>query len=172
MRLRPGASGGFRYLFNAEGGRIVGAVLGGTAGLIAGLETGPGAVVSAAAGAIEGAELGSALEDAFTAITTFAYHHTFGDYLSSITSEGLRPGSYATPNGDLTPLQAQIDLALSPNQGLRDAVVTVDLDGLRAAGYEIPQITQVGRDFNMPGGGYEMHFPYQIPPQFLSIPSK
>jgi hypothetical protein len=69
----------------------------------------------------------------------------------------------------LTPLQAQIDLALPPNYGLRDALIRIDLEGLRSAGYEIPEVTQVGRSFNMPGGGYEMKFSYAIPPEFLKV---
>jgi hypothetical protein len=32
-------------------------------------------------------------------------------------SQGLRPGSFATPNL-LTPVQAQIELALPPNRGI------------------------------------------------------
>ena len=87
-----------------------------------------------------------------------AFHYTFGRAAASIEKNGLRAGSYATPNGTLSPLQAQIDLALSPNQGLRDALLSVDLAGLRQAGYQIPGITQVGRSFGMPGGGYEMLF--------------
>jgi hypothetical protein len=69
----------------------------------------------------------------------------------------------------LSPLQAQIDLALPPNRGLPGAVIRVDLEGLRSAGYEIPEITQVGRSFNMPGGGYEMQFPYPVPSEFLKV---
>jgi len=46
------------------------------------------------------------------------------------------------------------------------------LDGLRSAGYQIPPVGQVDRMYNMPGGGYEIQFPYQIPPQFLGVPSK
>jgi hypothetical protein len=97
-----------------------------------------------------------------------AYHYTFSQTVESIRREGLRPGSFATPNGGLSPLQAQIDLALSPN-GLRNAVLRIDLDGLRRAGYKIPEVTPVARSQNMPGGGYEMKFPYAIPPQFIQI---
>jgi RHS repeat-associated protein len=97
-----------------------------------------------------------------------AFHYTFSRYTSSIEQKGLREGSYATPIGTLSPLQAHIDLALPPNRGLPNSMLRVDLRGLRAAGYEIPPVTQVGRDFNMPGGGYQMHFPYSIPPDFLS----
>jgi hypothetical protein len=27
----------------------------------------------------------------------------------------------------------------------------------------------VGRSYNMPGGGYEMQFPYPIPPEFIKV---
>jgi hypothetical protein len=74
-----------------------------------------------------------------------------------------------TPTGDLSPLQAQIDLALPPNRGLPDALLRIDLAGLRQAGYEIPNVTQVGRGFGMPGGGFEMQFPYRIPPEFITV---
>ncbi len=61
------------------------------------------------------------------------------------------------------------DLALPPNRGLRDAVVRVDLAGLRGAGYEVPMFSQVGRRFNMPRGGYEAQFDYAIPRRFLNV---
>jgi hypothetical protein len=47
-----------------------------------------------------------------------AYHYTGAQNVASIESNGLRAGAYATPNGELSPLQAQIDLALPPNRGL------------------------------------------------------
>jgi hypothetical protein len=101
-----------------------------------------------------------------------AYHCTFREAAASIERHGLRPGSYATPNGTLSPLQAQIDLALPPNRGLTSAVLRVDLAGLRKAGYEIPTVTRVGRSFNMPGGGYELKFPYEVPPECISVVSR
>lgn len=59
-----------------------------------------------------------------------------------------------------------------------DLILEYDLPGPdgaavweRQAGYEIPQITQVGRKFGMPGGGSEMYFPYSIPPEFLKVVS-
>jgi hypothetical protein len=74
-----------------------------------------------------------------------------------------------TASGDLSPLQAQIDLALAPNRGLPDGLIRVDLAGLRAAGYDLPEFTQVGRSFNMPCGGTELQFPYAVPSQFLQV---
>jgi hypothetical protein len=82
-------------------------------------------------------------------------------------TEGLRSGSYATPRV-LSPLQAKIELAL-PGNLPRNAVLEVDLAGLRGAGYEIPNVTRVTSKAGLPGGGYEMQFPYAIPPEFLKV---
>lgn len=106
-----------------------------------------------------------------------AFHYTSTRWLEGIMSEGLRRGTYATPNGRLSPLQATLDLALPPNRALPDATVRIDLAGLRKAGYEIPAPSRVsgtvtgrgGRVYNMPGGGFEVQFPYEIPPQFLTV---
>jgi RHS repeat-associated protein len=98
-----------------------------------------------------------------------AFHYTRPGNAAAIAEDGLRTGSYATPNGGLSGVQAQIDLALPPNRGLSSSVIRVDLDGLRAAGYEVPEPTLVGRSYGSPGGGYEMQFPYVIPPEFLKV---
>lgn len=98
-----------------------------------------------------------------------AFHYTFSKFAGSIERTGLRPGSYATPDGTLSPLQAHIDLALPPNRAVPDALIRVDLAGLRSAGYQIPNPSQVGRSFGMPGGGTELQFPYAIPPEFLKV---
>lgn len=88
---------------------------------------------------------------------------------SSIETSGLRPGSFATSTGEFSPLQAQLNLALPANRGLTDSILRIDLNGLRAAGYEVPQFTRAGRMFNMPGGGMEMQFPFAVPPEFISV---
>lgn len=98
-----------------------------------------------------------------------AFHYTFRRFLSSIRSHGLRPGSYATTNGRLSPLQAQIDLALPPTRGLTETMIRIDVAGLRRAGYEIPELSQIPRSAAMPGGGFEMQFPYAIPPEFITV---
>lgn len=82
---------------------------------------------------------------------------------------GLRAGTYATPSPGLNPLQAQIRLALDPAGGIRNAVIRIDLSALRAAGYEIPTVTRVMGANGMPGGGWEMRFPYEVPPEFLKV---
>lgn len=105
------------------------------------------------------------------------FHYTQRQFVESIQQNGLRSGSYATPSGNLSPLQAHIELSLPPNTPLRDAVLRVDVAGLRQAGYEIPGVTRVsnvvrgpgGRVYTMPGGGYELNFPYAIPPEFIKV---
>lgn len=105
-----------------------------------------------------------------------AFHYTSSKWIESITTNGLNKGAYATPNGSLSPLQASLELALPPNRALPDAVLRIDLAGLRKAGYDIPTPTRVsstvssgGRTYSMPGGGYEMQFPYAIPPEFIKV---
>jgi RHS repeat-associated protein len=97
-----------------------------------------------------------------------AYHYTFSGAVASISREGLRPNSFLTLNGRLSPLQAQLDLALSPS-GTRNALLRIDLDGMRRAGYQIPDVTRVGRSSAMPGGDYQLQFPYSIPPEFITV---
>lgn len=97
------------------------------------------------------------------------FHHTTTEAAESIMRHGLRPGSYATPTRGLSPIQAHIELALNPAGGARNAVIEVDLAGLRNAGYEIPQVTRVSGAYKMAGGGYEMQFPYEIPPEYLRV---
>ena len=97
------------------------------------------------------------------------FHYTETQNAASIEANGLRPGSYATPNGGLSPLQAQIDLALQPNRGLPGSLIRIDLDGLKSAGYDSPGVGHVGRSFNMPCGGFEMQFPFSIPSEFLKV---
>lgn len=82
---------------------------------------------------------------------------------------GLRRGSYATPTPGLSPLQAHIELALNPASGARNALLQIDVAGLRSAGYTIPRVTRVTGAFGMAGGGWEMKFPYEIPSEFLKV---
>lgn len=106
-----------------------------------------------------------------------AFHYTARHWGDGITREGLRPGSYAAPNGTLSGLGAKIELALLPTRSASDIRIRIDLEGLRKAGYEIPTPKRVsnvvkgpdGRVYTMPGGGYEMQFPYEIPGEFLEV---
>jgi hypothetical protein len=106
-----------------------------------------------------------------------AFHYTSSQWGDVIKRQGLRPGSYATPAGELRSLQAKLELALPPTRSAPDIRIRIDLDGLRKAGYEIPTPSRIsstvvgpdGRVYQMPGGGWEMQFPYEIPGEFLEI---
>ena len=59
--------------------------------------------------------------------------------------------------------------------------IRIDLNAMRKAGYEIPipkRVSNVvtdpvtGRVYTMPGGGYEMQFPYDIPSQYVEVPGR
>lgn len=98
------------------------------------------------------------------------YHYTAADP-EQILARGLRPGSsgkvFVTTNGTLSPLQAQLDLALPPNRGLPQHLVEIDVGTLRDLGIELPELQKAGRRFNMPGGGPEMGIPERIPPNAI-----
>jgi RHS repeat-associated protein len=98
-----------------------------------------------------------------------AYHHTFEQVVDSIKRTGLQKGTFATPVGGLSPLQAQLELALDPKRGMRNVVLQIDLGGLRAAGYKVPEAKRVRGWFGMPGGGWEMAFDYEVPPEFIKV---
>jgi len=97
------------------------------------------------------------------------YHYGFSRNADEILKSGLKPGPsgkiYTTPQGNLSPLQAQIDLALPPNRGLRDAVFEIDVAALQKLGIDIPPSTQIGRKYNMPGGELENVFELPLIPQ-------
>jgi len=101
-------------------------------------------------------------------LSSVAFHHTADKFIKSIARFGLRPGSYATPTKGLTALQAKIELAL-PGNLPRNAILEINLRGLRKAGYRIPDVSRVSAYKGLPGGGYEMQFPYAIPPQFIKV---
>jgi hypothetical protein len=100
------------------------------------------------------------------------YHYTSSS-VDDIMAEGLQPGAsgsvFTTPAGNLSPLQAQIDLALPPNRGLRQHLLEIDTKVLQSRGISIPPGQTVGRMFNMSGGGVEVVFPHAIPPQAIKV---
>lgn len=106
-----------------------------------------------------------------------AFHYTSSQWADLIKRNGLRPGSYATPNGNLSGLGAKLELALPPTRSAPNVRIRIDIEGLRKAGYEIPTPTRVsnvvrgpdGRVYTMPGGGFEMQFPFEISGQFLEV---
>jgi RHS repeat-associated protein len=131
---------------------------------------GLGLSVITAGGSLELMEGGAGAADLSAAegmVGAKAFHFTTEEFAASILENGLRPGSYLTPTSGLSPIQASIELALNPAGGARNVMLEIDLQGLRAAGYEIPQATRVSGQFGMAGGGYEMQFPYSIPKEFI-----
>ncbi len=98
------------------------------------------------------------------------YHYTQVRNVSGILDEGIVPGAsgrvFLTPSRDLSALQAQLDLALPPN-GLREAVLEIDVTALRRLGVEVPPASQVGRSFNLPGGGLEVAIGASVPPDLI-----
>ena len=104
-----------------------------------------------------------AVDDAADALR--AYKYTYSEFIDEIKENGLRRiegrNVFATPTGDLSSLGAQIELAL-PGNRMRNAVVKIDLEGLRKAGYKIPKPTRVTGQFGRPGGGWQYEFDYDI----------
>jgi RHS repeat-associated protein len=100
------------------------------------------------------------------------YHYTAADS-KSILSRGILPNTkgevFLTPNGSLSPLQAQLDLALMPNRGLPGHLLEIDVAALQRAGFSIPKPGLIGRKFNMPGGGLEVILRDAIPPSALKL---
>ncbi|MCO6455264.1 MAG: hypothetical protein J5I93_08180, partial [Pirellulaceae bacterium] len=98
------------------------------------------------------------------------YHYTGADP-ARIMERGLRPGAsgkvWLTPNGSLTPTQAQLDLAMPPNRGLPQHLLEIDVKTLRELGIEVPQAQRVGRQYNLPGGDLEVPIPASIPPRAI-----
>lgn len=92
-----------------------------------------------------------------------AFHHTDAKVVDPMLKNGLWKDTYATPTGGLSPLQAQVELALSPEKAMPNAVLRIDVAGMRADGYEIPEVTRVsnvvtgasGRVYTVPGGGFQ-----------------
>ena len=100
------------------------------------------------------------------------YHYTSATP-QDILKRGLKPGDsgkvFTTHTGNLSPLQAQIDLALPPNRGLPQHLIEIDVQTLKNMGINVPQGQQITRMFNMPGGGTEVVFPHAIPPEALNV---
>jgi len=99
------------------------------------------------------------------------FHFTSARNAESISRRGLTAGPdgvFTTTNGNLSPLQAQIDLALKPNRGLPDATFRVDLNKVRELGIGVSNPRQVSRAFNQPGGGSEIIINGNIPPSALT----
>ena len=96
------------------------------------------------------------------------YHYAPHKNLKRIRKKGLKRGSYLSPDGDLSPLQAHIDLAL-PGPAQRDTIIRVNIEAMKRDGYRLPSLRPVKRDFGMAGGGTEALFPYRIPKRYIKV---
>ncbi len=102
------------------------------------------------------------------------YHYTSKEAADNIARQGLMPGrdgfSYLTSQGGLSPIQAQIELALPVNRSLPNAVLKIDAQGLSRAGIN-PALGPRQVQGNLPGfgagGGTELLFDQKIPAQFI-----
>jgi hypothetical protein len=100
------------------------------------------------------------------------FHYTTSENAESILQNGLRPGAdgkvYTTSVGDLTPTQAQIDLALRANRGLPDTILEIDTKALQDMGITPSSgPLRVLPTTNAPGSGIEFTFEIKIPPEFI-----
>ncbi|MEI6584020.1 MAG: RHS repeat-associated core domain-containing protein [Chitinophagia bacterium] len=102
-------------------------------------------------------------------VPKYLYHYTSNEAAESILKTGLtvtekRPFIYTTDVGTLTPFQAQIELALPANKALPNAILRIDVSGLKPA--LIRKVTG-----NLPGlgagGGREFLFNQNIPSNLI-----
>lgn len=108
------------------------------------------------------------------AAATKLYHYTSADP-ASVFERGLLPGKsgnvYLTPDGELSPIQAHIDLGLSPGRGFPQHLFEVDAQGLAEhLGQDLPNPSRVtGWPGGGAGGGWEVPINAPIPPWLLRL---
>lgn len=102
--------------------------------------------------------------------SNYLYHYTSREAAEAISQQGLKVGrdgfSYLTNKGGLSPLQAQIELALPANRALPNSILRIDASGLSPS-----LIRRVSG--NLPGygagGGTEFLFNQHIPANLIKI---
>jgi RHS repeat-associated protein len=105
--------------------------------------------------------------------TKYLYHYTSKEAAESISTQGLNVSkdgfSYLTNKSNLSPLQAQIELALPANRKMPNAILQIDVSGLRPV--MVRRVTG-----NMPGygagGGTEFLYNQKIPADLIKILKK
>jgi hypothetical protein len=103
-------------------------------------------------------------------ITQYLYHYTSEAAAQNIVKTGLKTGRdgfvYLTNKANLTPLQAQIELALPADRALPTSILRIDASGLS------PSVTRSVQG-NLPGmgagGGTEFLFNHDIPAYLIQI---
>ena len=105
--------------------------------------------------------------------TSKLFHYTTDASAGNISKTGLNLSPdkfvYTTTKGDLSPVQAQIELALRPNRGYPNALFGLDVKGLSKAGINpvVGPKPVTGGNFGA-GGGIEVLFNKPIPPEYLN----
>ncbi len=122
---------------------------------------------------------GIAVGDLFATDATADAGSTLFHYTSaepgSVFDKGLLPGSdgnvYLTPDGELSPIQAHIDLGLPGGRGFPSHVFSVDANALSEyLGEDLPAATRVaGMPGGGAGGGWEVPINGPIPPWLLQL---
>jgi hypothetical protein len=106
-------------------------------------------------------------------LPTTLYHYTSAENVESIMQNGLGGEGqqvFTTPAGNLSPVQAQIDLALTPNRGYPSALIEIDTAMLQNLGINpIAGPQSVLSTVNAAGGGTEIIFGQPIPPSALRV---
>ena len=100
----------------------------------------------------------------------YLYHYTSQNAAQSISQQGLKVGrdgfSYLTNKGNLSPLQAQIELALPANRALPTSILRINVSGFNPT-----LIRRVSG--NIPGygagGGMEFLFNQSIPANLIKV---
>ncbi len=100
----------------------------------------------------------------------YLYHYTSKEAAKSISQQGLKVGrdgfSYLTNKGNLSPLQAQIELALPANRSLPNSVLRIDVSGLRPS--LVRRISGNLQGYGA-GGGTEFLFDQHIPANLIKV---
>ena len=99
------------------------------------------------------------------------YHYTGAGNAESILQNGLGAGgrrTFATPVGNLSPVQAQIELALPANRGYPGALFEINTARLQQLGIN-PAVgpQRIMSTPNAGGGGIEFIFNQPIPPSAI-----
>ena len=131
-------------------------------------------IIGAVAGEGAGKLLGRGLSLLTKQPGSFLYHYTSKEGAESIMRTGFtvtenRPFVYATNQGNLSPLQAHIELALPSDGVIRNGIIQIDLQALKKMG--IQPIIERRVTGNLPGlgagGGRETIFNQNIPASAL-----
>jgi len=130
----------------------------------------PGGDVEAA-GSRAATELGEVAAEGGSQLPATLYHYTGEGNVASILEKGLgydRPLTWTTPAGNLSPVQAQIELALPANRGYPGALFEIDTARLQQLGIN-PAVgpQRIMSTPNAGGGGIEYIFNQPIPPSAI-----